>query len=1286
MRSPGSRPGSQIHSPGPRRGSGTLPRTISKSKKEVLLTSSSSGAFGTPQNNTGFGAKPAGFGTPATTSSLFGSGTATAGSTGFGGFGSSAPAAQASPFGGSNTGGGLFGANKTGFGANTTTTSNPFGGASTSSPFGSTTGAFGAPASSALAPSTGECQGTGSVPFQATVEKEPNSNTNQQNSFQSITFQAPYQKFSPEELRLADYAQGRKHGNASNQAGAFGSTTGFGGFGTSNQTTNTGFGATNTGSGLFGGGTSSSPFGTSQPAASGFGANTTTSGGLFGANKPATTGLFGTPAQPQSTGNLFGSAGSTGFGSATTGFGANNNTSTGSSLFGQNNTANKPTFSFNTTQPASTGTGFGSTPAATSGFGGGLFGGNAQQQTVANPFGGQQQQPAATNAFGSGGGFGTTQQNTGTSSIFGAPKPATGLFGTAAASTGTSLFNNPTTNTTPFGAANTQNTGSLFGAAKPATTGTSLFGGQNNTQTNTGASNPFGGFGTQNQNQPQQQTNSLFGGLNNANQPKPSLFSQPTQQSGSSLFGNTGNQQQGTSLFGGSLLGNSQQQQQQPQQTNSLFGGANSILGNSQQNQQAPQGFTASINDPNAFGGASLFASLNQAQVQNPGPLATPVKGGTGRKTVALPIYKLAPASSSRFSTPARRGFGFSYSNYNSPGSASSTSSTPGGNLNNSLLGGTFGRGLSKSMSTSSLRRSFNVEDSILAPGAFSASPSARHYGSTGSMKKLVINRGIRNDLFTPPNPQSQQPATPNGSILKKRVSFDASTVPGGVTNGVSSPLKQTQNSIIPRSEDLGYERPRADLNGTTSPPDMEQVTGKELARVQEVQEEESPAPAGPAQPTTKPTPGLDMTPGQYWMKPTKEEIENMNRVQRQKVTGFTVGREGVGKIEFNAPIDFTKIKLDDLIGNIVVLDVRSATVYGEPGTKPPMGQGLNVPSTITLFNSWPRKHVKLARKPVHEQIDRHIANLKKVHGTDFQDYDGTNGTWKFKVDHFTTYKEYDDDDEMDGENTSQFGQSTLSAPPDTPTPKTRTPRSQQFEQSFTSTSDVTQTESDPEDTFQFRKKKILPLPGAFDDQGVYADEDMTDEYDEEDQQSFLDERSAGSQSENGVEEPMDQDVFEDGESVSIVDQDMAGSFPQADNAAELEEEYSQDEDDMDMVVDTPGAVVRARLRAAKNSGTPIKSRFALGNDWTSTLKTTISPQKQDRALLKSLIDIHGNDSQPDGEPTPVAPRNRVVSDGRGFATSIDLMNSLFGQSRSPVKAKVPAKAKGFEVGAPSCF
>ena len=1266
--------------------------------RDPVLTSSQSTGFGTTNTNTGFGAKPSGFGSTATTSGggLFGgNNTATAGTSGFGGgFGSTAPTTLSTGFGASNTGGSLFGGNKTGFGSTAAPSSNPFGGTATTTPFGgsnTTVSGFGAPTSTALGGATGECQGTGSVPFAPFVEKEPNSSTNQQNSFQSISFQQPYQKWSPEELRLADYTQGRRYGNQSNQAGAFGANTNFGGFGSNTQTTNTGFGAnTGTSTNLFGSGTNTG-FGTSQSQSTGFGSNTATSGSMFGA-KPATGGLFGNQTQTQSSGGLFGSGGSTGFGTNTTGGFGNQNSSTAPSLFGNNTAASKPTFSFGTAAPASTATTFGSTPAPT-GFGGGSLFGNTQQNTATTGFGvqqQQQQQPAGSNVFGS---FGSNTQQPAGSSLFGAnqQKPATtGLFGQQTATTGGGLFGatQPAANNNPFGTStNTQQTGSLFGA-KPATTGTGLFGAPQNAQTNTGGSSLFSGFGNQTQNQPQQQQGTtLFGSLNTNTQPKPSLFgAQPQQSTGTSLFGNSGTQQ-----GGGLFSSTSNNQQQQSQQGSSLFGGGgNSLFGGSQQNQQqqTPQNFTASVTDITPYGNGSLFGSLNQNQTNNPGPLATPLSSAKQKKPAALPLYKLNPTSSSRFSTPAKRGFGFSYSNYGSPNSVSSAASTPGGNLNGSLLGGSLGRGLTKSMSASSLRRTFNNEDSILSPGAFSASPGTRHYGSTGSIKKLVINRGLRGDLFSPPSQESQQPPnTPNGSILKKRVSFDASTIAG---NGASSPLKpvSANERVAPSSEDLGYLRPRPSANGTkpngtATPPEMQQVNNTELAIVHE---EEVSAPA-PPKPAFKPLSTDDQEPGEYWMNPSKAEIEAM-RPEQRKIANFTAGRYGVGQVRFNTEaengvVDLSKVNLDEIFDKLVDFKIRSCTVYPEAAKKPAVGNGLNVPSTISLENSWPRGKDK---QKAGLRLKKHIDRLQKVQGTTFVDYNQDTGVWTFTVPHFTTYKLDLDDDETDGEGTSEFGQSTLSAPPDTPTPQARTPKSQNYDESFASTSQLTRSESDPEDTFDFRKKKARPLPGAFDDQDVDEEDDgMEDGEYEQDEQSFLDKRSVGSQSEEGVEESMNQDdVFYDNGSVSVVDHEMAGSFPQADNTAEQDDD-SHSDDGMDMVEDTPGGAMRARLRALKNSGTPLKRKFTAGNDWTSTLKTTISPQKQDRALLKSLIDINGNDTRPIGESTP-APRNRIVSDGRGFATSIDLMNSLFGQARSPTKvAKIPAQSKGFEVGVPSC-
>ena len=83
---------------------------------------------------------------------------------------------------------------------------------------------------------------------------------------------------------------------------------------------------------------------------------------------------------------------------------------------------------------------------------------------------------------------------------------------------------------------------------------------------------------------------------------------------------------------------------------------------------------------------------------------------------------------------------------------------------------------------------------------------------------------------------------------------------------------------------------------------------------------------------------------------------------------------------------------------------------------KPPRGKGLNVPSTISLQNSWPRGKDK--RTPVGEKtgprLKKHIDRLQKVPNTKFVNYEKDTGVWTFQVDHFTTYALDLDDDETD--------------------------------------------------------------------------------------------------------------------------------------------------------------------------------------------------------------------------------------------------------------------------------
>lgn len=1220
----------------------------------------STGGFG--QTNSAFGAAKPAFGAATSTAGggLFGSSTpATAGSTGgFGGFGQTNTASTSTPFGGG--GSSLFGQKPaTTFGATTTPAAGSSlfgsGGASTGG-FGSTGTTFGATNNPGLG-AVGDPPGTAQVPFTATTEKEVNNPT-QTNAYQNILFQEPYKKWSAEELRLADYNQGRRHGNATG-TGAFGVSSGFGstGFGTNTAQSSTGFGATSSGTGLFG---------SSQPAATGFGQTATSTGGfgssgggLFGqASKPAGTGLFGSnPAQPAQTTGLFGGSGTTGFGNTAntgTGFGSTANTTTGGGLFGQAATPAKPSgFGFGSTGAttggfgaASTTGGFGAN-AGTTNTGSGLFGGASTQQPAAGGglFGNAQQQQQNTGTgFGSTGAFGQQNQAAG-SSLFNQPKPGgTGLFGstTQQPATGTGLFGSSTTSNPFGGATNTQQqSGGLFGS-KPAATGTGLFGSTTQQPASTGTG-LFGSLGSNTQNQQSSTGTGLFGSLGQNQQQKPSPFGSTLGQGGGGgLFGSQNTQQSG-GLFGGA----NQQQQQQGGLGGSLFGGS--------QASQAPQSLSTSINDLSAYGSASLFSGLGGNETQNPGPLATPLSSNKNKvkSRSILPMYKLSPANASRFVTPQKRGFGFSYSTYGTPSSVSSVSSTPGG-LGQSLLIGSNNRGLSKSISTSSLRRSFNVEDSILAPGSFSASSGPR---VTGGHKKLIINKDMRSDLFTSPA-KSQSQETSGARKLTKRVSFETSTNQaienGNQGSGTNTPDESTD------ARDLGYIRPTNrqtnGVNGTkpapeSDIPEMEQVKGKELAIVHE----EEPAP-----PAVRVNQHLgDKEPGEYWMSPSKDQILAMNRVQRQKVENFAVGREHVGSVSFKVPVDLSNVDLDELCGNIVILEPRSATVYPIAAKKPPVGKGLNVPATISLEQSWPRRDKRI---PVHDKtgsrIAKHIERLKRIENTKFEEYDAEHGIWTFSVEHFTTYG-LDDDDEEDETEAEVQPPAAVTAkavqPQDSPSPAVASP-------------DV-----DPDDTFEFKRSR-RPVPGAFDDGTALSDDEEMGDSDQLQRLPSPEPEMAEIREEYNAprdDESMADDGYEGGGELVRVPSSAAESEREEEEDYRLSRSVGNDPQ-------VPAGIMRARMRAVKKSTAPTKIQVAGGDDWTQILQQSVrAPRRMDRATLRALNES-GAAWEMEERGSPVSKQQQSAADTAGFATSIDLMKSLFEQSKGPAQSVQGMAGKGF--------
>jgi len=1084
---------------------------------------------------------------------------------------------------------------------------------------------------------------------------------------------------------LADYNQGRRFGNGSGQAGAFG-FSGFGGQ-TSNATSNP-FGAqpANTSS-PFGGGQTNNAFG-----------NTNTGGGLFSqANKPATGGLFGNNAPtPQPSGGLFGTS---------------NNTNAGFGGFGnQQQEQPKTGFSFGNTNTStgfgSGGTGFGSNNANT---GGGLFGNTNSNQANAG-FGNNQQQQPASSAFG---GFGANTQNqnqSNTNTAFGGfgqnnqQKPG-GLFG-----------NNPTTSTTGglFGSTPTnqqqqqQPAGGLFGNnnnnnsqqsgtalfGKPASTNTGLFGNNNATGATNSGSSLFGAGLTNNANQGQQnQGGGLFGNSNNQQQQQPGGLFGTSTSTGGGLFGSNNNQQQPT---GGSLFGptasNNQQQQPQP---GGLFGSLNnnnaSVLNTSQQQQNAlapPQTLTASLLDRYPYGSASIFDGLPPPPQASPVPMATPINGSkTIRKSAIPPTYKINPTqSTSRLVTPRRpAGYGFTYSTYGTPSSAASNISTPGG-FSSSLLHSSISRGLGKSLSTSNLRRSFDSDgESLLSPGAFSAGSS--RYSGGGSLKRLNIDRSLRTDLFgnggaaALPSPDKNDQSRQTG-ILKKKVSFDTNTV-GGNENGENGSLTNgttatdTNNSAQPSAQEQGFLRSSrggnkfggAKVNGISSQPEMEQVKGNELAIVHEDGPPETTAPSK-ERPSSQVS-HEDPQPGQYYMRPSKADIDKMSREQKSKVTDFEVGREGCGHAVFNEPVDLNSVNPDDIPDKIAQITLRSLTIYPDPTNKPPVGKGLNVPSTIYLENSWPRQRDRKAAmyEKSGPRFNRHLEKLRKVPGTGFVRYEEDTGVWVFTVPHFTTYA-------LDYEDTGSEGDtlqmSTMGSELNTPIPKSRLAQGGFGSSKLTSLRDSTVSSeppscvsTSPDDTFEFRKKKMLP--GAFDDSAaIDEDDDMEDASQTE--KSFLEDGLAASPSESGVDEPSEvQAGTGKVEDRSLVirdeDMDMAGSFPRP----ELYE---------------PKSLLKLSQQDTNVLGTPKPLEFSATGDWADDLQRTISPRKRDRQALRESQAYMRDDHVSERSET-LQVKLTSIGTGKDLATSIDLMNSIFGKEqarKSQTGLKQSSKGKGFEV------
>ncbi|OWZ52424.1 nuclear pore complex protein Nup98-Nup96 [Cryptococcus neoformans c8] len=1021
-----------------------------------------------PQQSNAFGAARPTFGASGST---FGQNTA-----GGGLFGSSNTANTGFGSNTSNTsGGGLFGAKPATATFGSGATSNLFG-AKPSTGFGASTNTqevLKGPAElqtyrTDIPPPPPPSTGTANPIYYPTWQADPSTNTalgkeGPPHLFHSITAMLPYRGCSWEELRALDYQQGRKEATPQQQ-NAFGASSsgGFGqpastGFG--QQPATTGFGAKPAGTGLFGSSSPATGFGSTSNTSTGFGtSNTNTGGGLFGQSQPQQGsslfsqtntntggGLFGQTQPQQNTGGgLFGSnntnttnpfgaqntqqpqatstfggfgQGKPAFGSTgTTGFGTG---SAGTSTFGQAGTGTTGFGGFGQTQPQQQQQ---QQQPATSGglFGGGGFGANTQQQAPGTGLFGQsaqQQQPAAT-GFGAskpGGLFGSTTTPASTSTGFGGfgqtsntSQPAgTGLFGSTNTNTNTTgggLFGQtqpqqtnqqPATGGGLFGSTSTAPTtgGGLFGA-KPATTtapSTGLFGQTQQTQQpaqtggglfgNTASTTGGGLFGST--------TNNSLGQLGQQNQQSGGGLFGAKPATGGGLFGGASTTGTGTGLFG------QQPQQQQQQQQQPQTGTTGGLFGNLGQSQPASTGLLGSTTtqpaQQNTFGGGGLFSGLGQSAVQQPqqqqqqlqpsltasidqnpygnNPLfaysGQKLEIGSQSKKPALPpltasSYRLTP-STNKSKINKLRGFASPLNVSQSPGRAGSplSISSPGrSSLFNSPAAPDRYKGLS---------------DTALTPNAFVPRPN---------IKKLSVTPNIGSSI----GGSDQLESVLGKSALKTSTSSLKGTISTPQTPGTP----------------LVFHPP---VNGTPSRPEI-----ADSSATRSTSAIASPRVAGSERAPKK---------GDYWCRPKLEKLEQMSKEDLSQLSGFTAGRRGFGEVSFLEPVDLTLAPLEDILGSIIVVDQSELSVYPDDySQKPERGQGLNVPARIMLENVFTTDKATKdwVRDPEDPRFQKFVRRVKAIPDTEFISYTD-DGTWTFRVEHFTTYGIADSDEDESIEN-----------------------------------------------------------------------------------------------------------------------------------------------------------------------------------------------------------------------------------------------------------------------------
>lgn len=127
-------------------------------------------------------------------------------------------------------------------------------------------------------------------------------------------------------------------------------------------------------------------------------------------------------------------------------------------------------------------------------------------------------------------------------------------------------------------------------------------------------------------------------------------------------------------------------------------------------------------------------------------------------------------------------------------------------------------------------------------------------------------------------------------------------------------------------------------------------------------------------------------------------DLTRLSPQQLEYVRELTVSRPDIGSITFHGTTDCRTLD----IPRLVHLDIGEVLVYPEPGSKAPVGQGLNKCATVTMYQCWPpngRGH--LEDPSAQDRYRKKIQQMTEEKRAKFIDYDCGTGVWQFQVEHF---------------------------------------------------------------------------------------------------------------------------------------------------------------------------------------------------------------------------------------------------------------------------------------------